>query len=178
MDEIRKLRYGSKQDIKYVLNTMNTKLLKVLLNVMVNVLENNHFERRITTSYRKKLKPFMETYKMLMNEKVPLKQKLVILKKSGERYIPTFLKILGEDAYDLISESSGKRRKRDCPICGKTDLVRLANHLSQKHKISGSEKKQLLLKQESENHASDKHYDSGDKVPSTGGEGEDDEQDY
>ena len=175
MDNIQKLKFGSKEDIQNVFREMDTKLLKTLLNGILNVLENDYFEQRITPSYRTKLKPYMGIYKQLLNKKIPLKQKLLILQKSGHKYIPTFLKILGDSVYECIPEGSTKRRRRDCPICGKTDLVRLSNHLSQKHNISGSEKKRIL--QESKN-ASDKYNDTRDEVSSEDRERSSDESDY
>ena len=178
MDSIQALKYGSKQDIKRVLNGMDAKLLKTLLNAMLNVLENSNFAQKINSCQRSKLKPYMKTYEKLLNKKIPLKQKFPILQKSGHKYIPTFLQILGNDAYECIPESSSSLRSsasrtpRDCPICGKKDLVRLANHLSQKHNITGSEKKRIL--QESKD-ASDKHNDSGNEIHSPERDGSDEE---
>ena len=36
------------------------------------------------------------------------------------------------------------RRRKDCPICGKRNLVKLSNHLADIHQLSGEERKYYL----------------------------------
>ena len=129
------LRYGTKQEVKNILKTMDETLLKTLLNVMLNALENSDYSVNMTQKYKSKLKPYIKTYKKLLDKKIPLKKKYPMLQKAGHEYIPTFLKILVDDVYDCIPTGKGKRIPLDCPLCNKKGLVRLANHLTQKHSI-------------------------------------------
>lgn len=175
MEKVDELRYGTKQDVKNILKTMDETLLKTLLNVMLNALGNSAYSVNITQKYKNKLKPYMKIYKKLLDKKIPLKKKYSWLRKSGHEYIPTFLQILGDDVYDCIPTGKGKRVPLDCPLCNKKGLIRLANHLTQKHNIRGIEKKELLKKARD---ASDTNYDTGDESIASTGTRESDESDY
>ena len=38
------------------------------------------------------------------------------------------------------------RRRKDCPICGKRNLVKLSNHLADTHQLSGETRRYYLSK--------------------------------
>ena len=46
----------------------------------------------------------------------------------------------------LVNKAVGSmpRRRKDCPICGKRNLVKLSNHLADIHQLSAEERKYYL----------------------------------
>jgi len=134
METLDVLRDGTVQERKDVLVTINMYLLKTLLNIIGNVLENETFEDRIIK--RDILSRYTDTYTTLLDRKVSLKEKQKLLQKSGYIYLPIFLEIVGDDV-DAFLPNKVNRTLKDCPVagCRSKRLKRLSNHLNNVHKI-------------------------------------------
>ena len=78
MDE---LRDGTVSERKEVLKNMNKKLLKTLVNIIGNVLENKTYKNKMIK--RKALLKYSCAYEDLMDRYVPLHEKKRILQKTG-----------------------------------------------------------------------------------------------
>jgi len=132
MDE---LRDGTVSERKEVLRNMNNKLLKTLVNIIGNVLENKTYKDRIIK--RKVLSKYSCTYEDLLNRGVPLHEKKKILKKAGHVYVPIFLEIVGDDTEEFAPKEQSRTLK-DCPVpkCKSKRLKKLSNHLHDVHGIN------------------------------------------
>ena len=139
------LQNGRKKTRKSKVKQLDSKSIKTLLNVIMNVVKNPEINERISRKQRKMLEPYSSIIARLVDKKVDLKKKVKILKKSGHKYLPTFLSIIGEDLDDCAPKSPNRTR-RDCPLCDAIDLKRLPLHLSHKHGLSGEEKREWLRK--------------------------------
>jgi len=128
------LRDGSVQERKHVLSTISITLLKTLLNVIGNVLENETYEDRIIK--RQVLQRYASTYATLLDREVPLKEKKKLLQKAGYVYLPIFLEIVGDDVEEFAPKEQGRTLK-DCPVpkCRSKQLKKLSNHLHDVHRI-------------------------------------------
>lgn len=124
---------------------IKTPKLKAILNIIYNVLNNKTI--KINPKQANVLKPYQQTYKKLLNKKISLDKKKVLLRKHGHVYLPVFIDIIGEDIKHFWPKG---RRRRDCPVCGKQGLVRLSNHIKKVH-------------------GRDRDYDPGDEVIETDG---------
>ena len=129
------LRDGSIQERKGVLSTISAPLLKTLLNVIGNVIENETYEGRIIK--REVLRQYASTYTTLLDRRVPMKEKKKLLQKAGYVYIPIFLEIVGDDVEDFTPKED-KRKRKDCPVCNTKGLKRLPNHLRQVHGLKNT----------------------------------------
>ncbi len=116
---------------------LTTPVLKSIVNIIGNVLNDPAFE--ITPTQKRTLRPYISTYIFLLDKDESPKAKKQLLQEKGEAFLPTFLDIVG----DKISLFTNRTRK-DCPVCGKEDLLKLSNHLKQMHNITGDERKRLL----------------------------------
>ena len=130
--ELDVLRDGSVQERREVLHTISITLLKTLLNMIGNVLENEAYEDRIIK--REVLQRYGSTYTTLMDRKVPLQKKKKLLQKAGYIYLPIFLEIVGDDV-DEFAPKEVNHTLKDCPLCNTKRLKRLPNHLRQVHGI-------------------------------------------
>ena len=132
--ELDVLRDGSVQERKHVLHTISITLLKTLLNVIGNVIENEAYEDRIIK--RQVLQRYASTYATLLDREVPLKEKKKLLQKAGYVYLPIFLEIVGDDVEEFIPKEQGRTLK-DCPVpkCRSKQLKKLSNHLNDVHRI-------------------------------------------
>ena len=120
---------------------LDTRAVKTLLNVIRNVLDNTDFRKRFSSRQIKILKPYKKTYDRLLDDRVRLSDKRKLLQKEGDTYLPTFLDIIGEELEDC---QPIERRRRDCPLCGKENLVKLSNHLADMHHLTREERRQYL----------------------------------
>ena len=145
------LRYGTSAERKKVLATINVPLVKTLLNIIVNVLENKIYQDQIIN--RALLSRYTDTYETLLDKTVPLKVKITALQKNGQKYLPTFLEIAGDNV-DKFSPKEIKRTLKDCPLCKKKRFVKLSNHLYNVHHLT--DRKELLKKAK---HSEDNHDD-------------------
>ena len=114
-----------------------TPVLKSVVNIIGNVLNNPTFE--ITETQKRILRPYISTYIFLLDKDKSPKAKKLLLQEKSEAFLPTFLDIVG-DKISLFTT----RTHKDCPVCGKEDLLKLSNHLKQVHNITGVERKRLL----------------------------------
>ena len=146
METLDVLRDGTVQEIKHVLPTISMSVLKTLLNVIGNVINNDTYEDRIIK--RKVLQRYGDTYATLMDRKVPLQKKKKLLQKAGYIYLPIFLEIVGDDVDEFVPRVV-KRKLKDChvPGCRSKRLKRIANHL---HDVHGITDRQEWLEQAKE----------------------------
>ena len=133
------LRDGTVQERKYVLSTISMALLKTLLNIIGNVIENDTYEDRIIK--REVLLRYTSTYATLLDREVPMKEKKKLLQKKGYVYLPIFLEIAGDDIEEFIPKVQNRTLK-DCPVpkCKSKRLKKLSNHLKQVHDVNSTEK--------------------------------------
>ena len=151
MDEsIELLKNGDHAEKKQILKSLNIHLLKVLLNVIYNVLTNKTYH--ISPEEKGVLKPFTSIYHKLLDKNNTLAKKKLLLQQDGDTYLPTFLEIIDEDIYSLLPKKPIRRRKK-CPIC-KSVVKRLPNHLGQVHHLNKNERQEYQR---------DQNYDSGDE---------------
>ena len=129
-------------DVPTVLNNLTRPVLKSIINIIGNVLNNPQFH--ISQTQKRVLKPYITTYAFLLDKKQSPGDKKDVLQEEGEAFLSTFLDIVGDDISLFIPVG---RTRKDCPKCGKEDLLKLSNHLLQVHNISGEERKQLLQEQ-------------------------------
>ena len=54
-------------------------------------------------------------------------------------YLPIFLDIIGTDIEQFLPRKPNRRRK-DCKICGKKNILKISNHLAQVHHLSREER--------------------------------------
>lgn len=137
------LQNGRKKKRKLTIKQLDSKSIKTLLNVIMNVVKNPEINERISRKQRKMLEPYSSIIAKLVDKKVELKKKVKILKKSGHKYLPTFLSIIGEDLDDC---QPAERRRRNCPLCDTENLAKLSNHLSDMHQLNREERQQYLTR--------------------------------
>ena len=136
---IELLLAGDTSEKKDVLKNMNKAFVKMLLNVIYNVV--NGSEVTIRPNQRRILKRYNNVYKTLLNKKISLNRKVQLLRRDGHVYLPVFLDIIGSDIEHLLPRSSTYIRKRQsCRICRKENLVKISNHLAQVHHLSREER--------------------------------------
>ncbi len=126
-------------DVVAVLDNLTRPVLKSVVNIIGNVLNNPEFH--ISQRQKRILKPYIKSYAFLLDKKESPEAKKQLLQERGEAFLPTFLEIVGDDIRLFIPVG---RTRKDCPMCGKEDLVKLSNHLLQVHNITGEERKRLL----------------------------------
>ena len=141
-DLFEELQEGNAEE---ALTQLDTRAVKTLLNVIRNVLDNTAFKERISRTHRKVFMRNMTILHKLMSKSRSLKRKKKILQKTGHVYLPAFLEIVGDELEDCIPRQVNRVRK-DCPVCGKENLLKLSNHLSRQHGITGEKRKELLKK--------------------------------
>ena len=124
-------------DVPTVLLKLTTPVLRSIVNIIGNVLNNSEFT--ISPTQKRVLRPYVSSYLFLLDKKESSEAKKQLLQETGEAFLPTFLDIVGDDI-TLFTE----RNRKQCPVCGKEDLIKLSNHLKQKHNITGDERKHLL----------------------------------
>ena len=112
-------------------------VLKAIVNIIGNVLNSPEFE--MTQAQKRTLRPYVRAFAFLLDKEESPEAKKQLLQEKGEAFLPTFLDVVGDE----ITLFTGRTRK-DCPVCGKEDLLKLSNHLRQMHNIRGEERKQLL----------------------------------
>ena len=122
-------------DAQAALQKMDMRGVKTLLNVIRNVIDNPDFKDCILPHHKRILKPYQNTFAKLLDDKVKLTDKRKLLQRDGEEYLPTFLEIIGNQLDDCIPRQENRKRK-DCPLCGKKNLVKLSNHLADIHHLS------------------------------------------
>ena len=128
-------------DAKAILTRLDTHTVKTLLNVIRNVIDNPAFKERITTEHKNILKPYHSTFAKLLDDQVKLSTKRRLLQKDGDKYLPTFLDIIGDELNEC---EPIERKKRTCPLCKKKNLFKLSNHLADMHHLSKEERKHYL----------------------------------
>ena len=116
---------------------ITTPVLRSIVNIIGNVLNNPSFE--MTQAQKRKLRPYITTYAILLDKDESPSVKKQLLKEKCEAFLPTFLDIVGDDIGLFTT-----RTHKDCPVCGKENLLKLSNHLKQTHNITGDERKRLL----------------------------------
>ena len=126
-------------DVPTVLDNLTRPVLKSIVNIIGNVLNNPEFH--ISQTQKRLLKPYISSYVFLLDKKQSPEDKKDILQEKGEAFLPTFLDIVGDDISLFIPVG---RTRKDCPKCGKEALLKLSNHLLQVHNIRGEERKRLL----------------------------------
>ena len=143
---MEELREGTVSERKEVLKHMNNKLLKTLVNIIGNVLENKTYKDRIIK--RKVLSKYPCAYDNLLDKGVTLHEKKKILEKAGYIYLPIFLEIVGDDTEQFEPKEQGRTLK-DCPVpkCKSKRLKKLSNHL---HDVHGINDRQEWLEQAKE----------------------------
>ena len=114
-----------------------TPVLRSIVNIIGNVLNNPAFE--ITPTQMHTLRPYINDYIFLLDKDESPKAKKLLLQEKGNAFLPTFLDIVGDDI-NLFTN----RTRKDCPVCGKENLLKLSNHLKQVHNITGVERKHML----------------------------------
>lgn len=124
-----------------------------MMRMIREVLNNPRYH--MSESQKKTLKPHMATYETLLDKKIPLERKQALLEKSGHLFLPTFREIYKTPVY---------RVPKDCPICNRKQLKRLANHLAQVHHLSGRERYRVLR---DVRHGLSRDYDQRDQVSAT-----------
>lgn len=124
------LRYGTPKQRKRVLENMKLDMLKTLINIIGHVLETRRVQPR-----------YADTFATLLDKKVSLREKMSVIRRDGHKYLPKFLKIVGKDV-EIYKPKEYQRTLKDCPLCEKTALVKLSNHLFNVHKYK--ERKNLL----------------------------------
>jgi len=169
MDE---LRDGTVSERKEVLKNMNNKMLKTLVNIVGNVLENKTYKNKIIK--RKVLSKYSCAYEDLLDRKVPLHEKKRILQKTGYIYLPIFLEIVGDDT-EQFEPNEQSRTLKDCPVpkCKSKRLKKLSNHL---HDVHGINDRQEWLEQAKES-TIDSDDEDNDVTDETDEEEDDDDTD-
>ena len=141
------LQDGDPEEQKEALSQLESRTVKTLINVILNVMSNPVFKERILPHHQKVLKRNSHTLKKLLDKKRKIKKKRKILQKTGHRYLSTFLEIIDDDLEECrYRPRKVNRRRRDCPLCDTVDLKRLPQHLSQQHGLSKKEKRRWLRK--------------------------------
>ena len=139
-DLLEELQEG---DVKKALARLDVRTVKTLLNVIRNVIDNPTFKECITPEHKKILKPYHNTFAKLLDDQLNLSEKRKLLQKDGDKYLPTFLDIIGDELENCIPRKVNRKRK-DCPVCGKENLLKLSNHLKEVHHIDGEKRKNML----------------------------------
>ena len=125
------LQEGDVKERKETLSQLDTKTIKTLLNVIMNVIVNPNLEDRILPHHKKQLKHYKSILKKLTDKKMKIEKKRKLLQRTGHAYLPIFLEIIDSDLDDCKPVSRKINRKaRDCPLCDAIDLKRLPQHLS------------------------------------------------
>ena len=128
-------------DVPTVLDNLTRPVLKSIVNIIGNVLNNSEFH--ISQAQKRILKPYISTYTLLLDKRQSLEDKKYILQQKGAAFLPTFLDIVGDDI-SLFMPEKVNRSRRTCPVCGREDLLKLSNHLRQVHNITGDERRRML----------------------------------
>jgi len=133
------------------------------------VLSNPHYH--MNEAQKKTLKPHVATYETLLDKKIPLERKQALLKKSGHRFLPTFREIYKTQRSNhntaktqRSNHNTAYRVPKDCPVCNRKQLKRLANHLAQVHHLSARERYRVLR---DVRHGINRDYDQRDQVSAT-----------
>ena len=132
-------------NVREVLNNLTIPVLRAVVNIIGNVLHNPQF--RMTAQQKRTLKPHAATYKFLLNRKVSPEAKKRVLRKKGATFLPTFLDVVGDDLQLFLPREVNRKRK-NCPVCGKKNLLKLSNHLGRVHNLKGEERKEKLQEAE------------------------------
>ena len=124
------LRFGTPKQRKNVLENMTLSMLKTLINIIGHVLETQSVQPR-----------YADTFTTLLDKKISLKEKMKVMRRDGYKYLPSFLKIVGNDV-EIFKPKEYERPLKDCPLCEKRAFVKLSNHLYNVHKLK--DRKELL----------------------------------
>ncbi len=146
-------------DVPTVLDNLTIPVLRSIVDIIGNVLNNPTFE--MTQTQKRTLRPYIPAYKFLLDKKKPREAKKRLLQEKGEAFLPTFFDIVGDDINLFVPEKVNRKRK-SCPVCGKEDLLKLSNHLKQVHNITGDERRRILKEQISV-HGLDRTDDKGNE---------------
>ena len=135
---MEQIRHGTVKEKKEAIKNITSKEVKTLINVIGNVLDDYQYDMM---DHLHVLRKFTSTFMRLLDKEIPLYRKKSMLQRQGYKYLPIFLEIIGEDL-EPFEPKERKRRLKDCPVCGKERLKRLANHLREVHKIT--DRRELL----------------------------------
>ena len=136
-DMFEKIRFGTVTERRETIRGLSIRKVKTLINIIGTIIENQDYDSHDETI----LTRYTSTFRKLLDEKVPLKEKKELLQKRGHVYLPIFLSVIGSNT-SKFEPQERKRVTRDCPICNSKKLKKLSNHLKQVHDIQ--DRKDLL----------------------------------
>ena len=77
-----------KGDVPTVLDNLTVPVLRSLVDLIGNVLNNPTFE--MTQAQKRLLRPYISSYKVLLDKKKSREAKKNVLQQKGEAFLPTF----------------------------------------------------------------------------------------